>query len=86
MQICVQLQTVKVAGSVADTADETGCLPNFLRFCPATSTSSSGQECPTVAFDRPYGVYPEIENQVSLKPAKGAVCTSMVLLVPGAFA
>jgi len=53
-----------VAGSVADTADETDCLPNFLRFCPATSAASSGQECPFIAFDRPYAVYPEIEQQV----------------------
>ncbi|DBA91536.1 TPA: hypothetical protein ACH3X1_003159 [Trebouxia sp. C0004] len=56
--------TVTVAGSVADTADETDCLPNFLRFCPAVSAASTGQECPSIAFDRPYAVYPSINQQI----------------------
>ncbi|KAL3137643.1 hypothetical protein ABBQ38_004919 [Trebouxia sp. C0009 RCD-2024] len=45
--------------------DRTSCLPNFLRFCPSTSTFSSGQQCPTIAFDRPYGVYPFLASQIT---------------------
>lgn len=67
-QVHLLLQTVTVQESDATSltsADRTSCLPNFLRFCPSSSTSSSGQQCPTIAFDRPYGVYPFLTSQVS---------------------
>lgn len=76
-----------MAGSVADTADETGCLPNFLRFCPATSAASTGQECPFIAFDRPAAVYPEIEQQVIFDNAvscAGGTAGTCLLEVPAA--
>ena len=62
------MQTVTVAGSSSTTVgsdDQTSCLPNFLRFCEAISTSSSGQQCPSISFRRPAKVFPSITNQVN---------------------
>lgn len=60
------LQTTQVNDSAATVSDRArgNCLPNFLRFCPSISTSSSGQKCPSIAFDRPYGVVPSLTTQV----------------------
>ena len=74
------LQSVQLVGSVAPVSGnaQSSCLPNFLRFCPSISTSSSGQQCPSIAFDRPYGVYPSLTSQVRVELSEPLTCLCLI--------